>query len=171
MEALEAALEREKRRLDPKQVLKPVEVHSLSDIKRVVAELDPRRNPPQVDIPLAANMVVREDNRDVVYRAEANTRSKSRRDMLIEGLTIIKNRVELSDRMDVMGEPVEVNGVPMKPAHIGNGVQGQNWVDPLIRQWLGGFRDGIIICWDLNDGYIYRYDIFTHKLTRIERPA
>jgi hypothetical protein len=168
MEELDRAMEREKRRLDPKIILKPAEAHSLNDIKRLVSELDPRRNPPQVDIPLAANLLVREDNKDIVYRAEANTRSKSRRDTLVEGLSIIKNRVEVSDKMEGAQEPIEVNGIPMKPAQIGNGVVGQNWVDPLIKHWLGGYRDGILICWNLNDGFVYRYDIFTHKLIRVE---
>lgn len=168
MEALDKEYERQRNRLDPNQVLKPTEVRTLGDIKRVVAELDPARNPVQVEIKLSADMVAHEDNRNVVYRAAANTRSKSRRDMLIEGLTIIKNRAELGGKM-LASEMIEVNGVPMKPASIGNGVLGQNWVDPLIKHWLGGFRDEITICWDLNDGFIYRYDIFTHKLTRIEK--
>jgi len=168
MEALDTALAREKTKIDPRQALAPAEVRTLDDIKRLVSEFDPSRNPPPINVPLAANMVVREDNREVMYRAETITRSKSRRDILIEGLTIVKNRIDSSHVQDI-AEPIEVNGIRMKPACIGNGVHGKNWVDPLIKQWLGGFRDGIIICWDLNDGYIYRYDIFTHKLTRISK--
>lgn len=149
-----------------REILKPVEVHSVADIKRLVAALDPHLNPPQADIPLTADLTAPDGGKSVIYRVETNTRSKSRRDMLVEGLTIIKKRVELSVKMQESGEPIEVNGVEMRPAQIGNGIKGNTWVDPLIRQWLGGFRDGTTICWDLNDGYIYRYDIFTHRLTR-----
>ena len=87
--------------------------------------------------------------------------------MLIEGLDIIKNRIESEDRYaDVT--VVEVNGQPMKLAAVGTGSLGKTWVDPLISQWLGGYRDSIYICWNLGDGFIYKYDIYEHKLTRIE---
>jgi hypothetical protein len=171
MEALDRANARAAQRLDPNQVLKPVEVHSLADIKRLVAELDPRRNPPQLNIPLATTLDVTEDNNPVKYRVEVNTRSKTKRDMLVEGLGIIKSRTELEDKLKTAGEAVEVNGVPMKPAQLGSGVEGRCWVDPLIRQWLGGYRDGTLICWNLQDGFTYRYDIFQHKLTRVEWQA
>jgi hypothetical protein len=161
--------DRARARLDPKQVLKPVEIQSVSDIKRLVAELDPQRNPPQLDIPLATTMDVMENNASVRYRVEVNTRSKTKRDMLIEGLNIIKNRINMEERLSQVGEAVEVNGVLMKPAHLGAGATSHCWVDPLIRQWLGGYRDGVLICWDLQDGFVYRYDVFHHRLTRVER--
>ena len=45
-------------------------------------------------------------------------------------------------------------------------VTGVTWVDALIKQWLGGHRDGTMICWDLADGWTYRYNIYDHRLTR-----
>jgi hypothetical protein len=142
----------------------------LSDIKRLISALDPARNQVYSDIPLSTTMQVREDNKSVEYRVESKTRSKSRRDMLVEGLTIIKNRADVAEKLE-SGETIEINGHPMRPAHLGNGVQGSNWVDPIIKHWLGGYRNGILVCWDLDDGYTYRYDIFLHRLTRIEREA
>ncbi len=167
MEAIDREIARQANRLDPKALL-PVEIKSLSDIKRLVGELDPRRNPVHVDIPLATTMQVTQDNREVVYKVETSTKSKSKRDMLVEGLDVIKHRAEMETRLTTDGEPVEINGKIMKPAKIGNGVEGKSWVDPLIKQWLGGYRDGTDICWDLGDGYIIRYDIYNHKLTRTD---
>ena len=168
MEALDRVLAREEQKLRPSDV-KAAEVHSVADIRRLVAELDPKRNPPQTDIPMSSLLNANEDNKNVTYRVNTHTRSKSRRDMLVEGLLIIKNRLDLSDRMASAEEPVEVNGVEMRPTPLGDGVQGSSWVDPLIGHWLGGSRDGIIIKWDLADGFTYRYDIFAHRLSRVER--
>lgn len=164
MEALDKALERERSRSDP-SILKPVEVHSLNDIKKLLAGLDPKNNQPHNDIPLSADISVRENDRNVTYNVHTKTRSKSYREMLIEGLSIIKSRIQIVDT--VAEEPIEVNGMEMKPPHFGDSVNSSNWIDPLIKQWLGGYRNGILICWNIDDGYIYQYDIFEHKLSRM----
>lgn len=168
MEQLEKALQRNQQRLSP-SILEPATVQSAADIKRLVMQLDPAQNPPQSEIPLGATMEAVDDKtgRPQRYAVSASTRSKSKRDILIEGLDIIKNRIEKEQQQDDQ-QTVEVNGIPMRTARIGAGSTGRTWVDPLIRQWLGGHREGIHICWDLKDGYIYRYNIYEHKLTRIE---
>lgn len=168
MEALEKAHLRNQQRLNP-EIMRPVEVHTLADIKRVVAEFDPKRNPQQADIPVSARMEEVVDGQKVTYQASASTRSKSKRDMLIDGLNLIKQRQDISDEVKNDGEPVEINGKVMKPAALSINTEGQCWVDPLIKQWTGGIRKGTLITWDLGDGYEYRYEIFTHSLTRIPR--
>jgi hypothetical protein len=75
--------------------------------------------------------------------------------------------MEMEEETHDTVDPVEINGRIMKPASLGTGVHSHSWVDPLIRQWLGGRREGIKICWDLADGYRYEYDIYGHKLSRI----
>lgn len=168
MEALDRLEARKALRIDPALATKPAEVNNFEDIKRVVAELDPRRNPRQADIPLKTTMVATEDNKNITYQVSATTRSKSKRDVLIDGLDVVKRRITSAEQIAELQETVEVNGVPMKPAPLGYKTEGASWVDPLIKQWLGGYRDGIMICWRLSDGYIYRYDIYQHKLTRIQ---
>ena len=145
---------------------KPVTVYTVNDIKRVVAEFDPARNPRQVDIPLNAILEAHEDGKKNVYQVSASTRSKSKRDTLIEGLTIIKNREEIAEELEQAGEVVEINGKPMKPVVL-NSKTSRSWVDPLINQWTGGTREGIFIVWVLDDGYKYKYDVFLHKLTKV----
>jgi hypothetical protein len=168
MEALEKAQQRASQKLDPKQVLKPVTVTTASDIKRVVAEFDPHRNPEQVEIPLETFLEAQEDGKKNVYQVSASTKSKSKRDMLVEGLTIVKNREEAAGELQAGGEEVEINGRPMRPAKL-NSATGRTWVDPLIVQWTGGRRDGTYIVWDLEDGFTYKYDIFAHRLSRVAR--
>lgn len=166
MEALDRLEARKALRLDPTQMTTPPEVRTYDDIKRIVSELDPNRNPRLKEVPLATTMTAVEDNKSFTYRVETTTRSKSKRDMLVEGLNIIKARIEAAEKIAEMQEAVEVNGVPMKPAVLGYKTEGGSWVDPLIRRWLGAYRDGTLICWSLPDGFVYRYDIFQHKLHR-----
>lgn len=143
----------------------------MNDIKRYVAELDPAKNPQREVVPLRATMDVQVDGKTETYAVSADTKSKSKRDLLIEGLTILRKRAELAEQALTSQEEVEVNGRVITPPKLGSGVVGHIWVDPLIKQWLGGQRDGTIIFWDLDDGFRYRYDIFQHKLTRVARDA
>ena len=147
-----------------------MEVNNVEDIKRLVSQLDPKKNPAQRTIPVGAIVSAHDDatGREQQYQVSAPTKSKSKRDMLIEGLDIIKTRMESEDRY-TNTTAVEVNGKPMRPASVGTGTLGKTWIDPLIKQWLGGYRNGVNICWDLGDGFVYKYDIYEHKLTRIEK--
>jgi hypothetical protein len=134
-----------------------------------VAELDPVRNPPCEVVPLRATIDVQADGKTETYAVSADTKSKSKRDMLIEGLSILRKRAEHAEQAVAMQEEVEVNGRIITPPKLGSGTVGHIWVDPLIKQWLGGQRDGTIVYWDLDDGFRYKYDIFQHKLTRVAR--
>jgi hypothetical protein len=169
MEAFDREYARQAGRLDPTKVTRPVEVDTLADIKRVLAEFDPsfKQNQKQREIPVQTEMVITKDEHPVTYRVQAPTVSKSKRDLLLEGLAVIKNRAVAAEQL-AEAEVIVVNGRDMRPASLGNGVAGASWVDPLIKQWLGGRRDGVHICWDLADGYTYRYDAFSHQLTRVE---
>jgi hypothetical protein len=168
MEALDRARQRDEQRLSP-EVTRPVEVRTLADIKRIVSELDPQRNPHSAEIPISAQMEEIVDGHKVVYQASATTRSKSKRDILIDGMQLIKNRQASATEFQNAVEPIEINGKIMKPAVLNANTKGYTWVDPLIRQWTGGVRKETLITWDLGDGYEYRYEVFTHSLTRIPR--
>lgn len=161
---LDEIREREERRYS-KDILDPVQANSLVDIQRIVASLDPAKNPPRPTIIVRSNMVVDEGNVSV----SAESHAKSKRDMIIEGLNNLKKRIAVQDEMTKRAEPVYVNGKPMLPASMKAGELASTWVDPLIRQWTGGYRDGLLICWDIGDEYIYRYNIYEHRLTRIKK--
>jgi hypothetical protein len=168
MEHLDKALAREQQRLSP-SILDPVSVNSVADIKRLVAQLEPSRNPPQSEITIGTVLSAPDEKTGVEqqYQVSAQTKSKSKRDMLVDGLDVIKNWIAIEkEKTDI--PTVNVNGVSMKMPALGTSSTGRTWVDPLIKQWLGGYRDGIYICWNLNDGFIYRYNIYEHKLTRVE---
>lgn len=168
MEQLEKAMLRDERRLS-QDILKPVEIRSISDIKRVLAELDPTRNQLHSEIPISTLISEVEGGKNVTYNVSSTTKSKSKRDILLEGITLIKNRMDKSQDIIDRTEDIEINGRKVRPAVLRSNTDGHSWVDPLIKQWTGGCRDGTIITWDLDDGYQYRYEIFSHKFTRVCR--
>ena len=161
MEALDKAREREFNRLHP-SVADPVRITNANDIKITVSEFDPSKNP-QASI---VNISTRLKDDEHTYAVSAQTKSKSKRDQIIEGLNVIKKRIENQEIARNAPQEVEINGRMVKPPMLGNGIDSHSWVDPLIRQWFGGNRDGLIIYWDLDDGFRYKYDIYQHKLTR-----
>lgn len=169
MEAMEKARQRLAMRLNPEQVFKPVIVSTVNDIKKVVAQFDPAHNPRPTEVPMHARLEANEDGKRNVYQVETVTRSKTKRDILTEGLTIIKNREQAAKELATAGQTVEINGKLMKPAVLNNDIDGRSWIDPLIRQWTGGEREGIFVIWELNDGYKYKYNVFEHALSRVPR--
>ena len=168
MEQMEKALLREQQKLND-EVLKPVEIRSVADIQRVLAELDPAKNQTFSEIPISTLLKEVEGGKNVTYSVSSSTKSKSKRDILVDGLTLIKKREQATPDIINAVEDVEINGRKVKPPVLRSNTEGHSWVDPLIKQWTGGKREGTLITWDMQDGYQYRYEIFTHKLTRISR--
>jgi hypothetical protein len=168
MEALEQLRRRELLRYSP-EILEPVVVNTVDDIKRVLATFDPAKNPQSSSVPISTVMEGADGDRGKrQFAVSAETKSKSQRDILLEGLDLIKNRLEIKDNLN--GEAVDVGGKLMKPAKVHAATDGYSWVDPMIKHWFGGYREGIHICWDIG-GYQYRYEPYQHKLTRVKIDA
>ena len=168
MEAMDRLRARDSQRLT-EDVLKPVEIRSLNDIKYVVGTLDPSKNPVSPEVPLSTTIQAATENGTRQIQVSARTRSKSRREYLLEGFNSIKRWMESEEQIRATSVSTEVNGVEMRPATIGSGGKGKTWVDQLINQWLGGYREGLFIYWDLGDGFLYKYDLYAHKLTRMRK--
>lgn len=168
MEQLDREINRQQQKINNSNQ-KPVEVRSVTDIKRIISEYNPEKNPSSPVVSLKTQMEIKDGSSAQTYAVSANTQSKSKRDHLIEGLLVIEKRMLQEQKIDEYTEPTEINGRSVTPPQIGSGVSGYSWVDPLIHQWLGASRDGIIIYWDIDDGYRYKYNIFEHKLSRVRR--
>lgn len=153
--------ERESKRIDP-NCIKPVVVNNVSDIQRIIHTLSPdNHDGPEVII--NAVMDVEEDN--AKYELSASTQSKSKRSMIIEAFDIIKRQMQITSD----GKPVTINGVDMRPAPLFSHSNSRSYIDPMVKHWTGGYRNCLTICWDLNDGYTYMYDIYEHKLAKKKR--
>lgn len=163
MVSLDELKERESRIIDPSTILK-VKVRTIDDIRIVVSQLDPKYVKPANKADISTVINSNEDGKNISYKVEATTTSKSIRDMVIEGLDIVKSHI-ISNESE---EEIEINGRAMKPPRIGDNVKAKSWVDPLIKDFFDAYRDGLLLCWDI-DGYKYRYDIYNHKLDRISK--
>jgi len=166
MENLEKALTREHNRIQPEQI-KRAYANNLNDIKIIISEFDPASNPPLKSVAVNATINVVDDNLSKSYSINSVSKSLTKRERIINGLDIIKNRIAAAETIGQI-DSVVVNGRVMCPLPITSSVDCVTDVDMLIRDWFGGYRDGILICWDISDGYTYRYDIYNHKLTRVK---
>ena len=90
MESLEKALARERNI----KVVKKVSVKSLNDIRRVVADFDPQANRSKNETITSAKISVD----GVEHTVAVGTTSKSRRDIIVDGLLAIKKLHELTDQ-------------------------------------------------------------------------
>lgn len=156
MDYRQAEEERQLKRLSINS-LDPVKVRSLTDIKSVISSL--LNAPNTSSVKLSTNF--RTTKEDI--KLTVDTKSKTQRDLIIDGLTDIRSK-ELC--VSAEAEVSSVNGISIKPARIPDQKKAYHKVDPIISRYTGGYRDGYMICWNLNDGYKYSYDIFEHKLSR-----
>src|SRR3974390_3364946 len=97
-EKFDKEMERQTRRLD-KKIFNPPTVTTLNDIKRVIAELDPRRAGPPA--PPVSSRLVGEDQhgRRITYSVSAQTDQHSKRSIVVSGFEFIKSRLELEDKL------------------------------------------------------------------------
>jgi hypothetical protein len=141
-------------------------IKTASDIKRVLAQLEPNTRLKTDDVTLAVHMTGTDtDNRSKKFHVSAKTKTNSARDVLIEGLNVVKRREEEAAKISDQQSVIVVNGKEMKSPPV---ISEDTFlaIDPVISRTLGGYRSGHFIQWDLDDGFTYRYDIYIHRLTR-----
>ncbi len=141
----------------PLSALESVKVRSVNEIKSVIATLSAATS--SSPVALSTNLKTGEGE----VKLSVNTKSRSQREMIVDGLADVRKKL---GTQEVEGEGIEINGVVMKPSRLADQGKAFHYVDPIISRYTGGYREGYYICWDLNDGYKYKYDIFEHKLVR-----
>lgn len=163
--ALESAISRRhKRDQEAARYEEKPSIRSVDDIRRVLAEhmnpTDPR-NKQAIPVEVKAQI----NGSGGKFNVSSTAKTKSYRDIIIESLTLIRERMDAarSHAEDVPG--VNVNGVDMKPAKL-FALDGQMAVDPIIERLLGAKREGTALVWHLADGK-FKYNVFEHKLTRV----
>jgi hypothetical protein len=172
-EAFERSAQRANQAARNEEAFESPTIRSIGDIQRVLQQLDPtdklniKLSPVKQDVQLLGK-----DQRGDQHQFQVSAQSETRthRDILIEGFQILRKRLatqnEAEDKQPVL--PLVVNGQEMKPPNVISTDGVVLYIDPLIERLLGGYRDGMYICWNFGDGWIYRYEIFQHRLTRIE---
>jgi len=162
MEAIEREVERQKRRIS-KENFAPPTVQSINDIKRILSEFSPSNRIDKPESNVGGLVEATVDGKKRVFNVKAETKSKTKRDILLEGMTVIKERAE-SDKNHAPST-VTINGKEIQPLKVGNDIQSYFNIDPLIERWFNAKRDGLTIYWELEDGR-YNYDPFKHRLTK-----
>jgi len=166
-EKFQEEMERQERRLDD-QIFQPPVVRCLGDIKRLLVELDPGRTFAQT-VPISSEMTAEDEQGHVVtYKVSAAADTQNKRSIILKGFEFIKSRVDLEERAKRDVQPVMVNGKAMMPA-IKPTLTARAWVDPLLERWFNATREGLRICWTVQEGK-FVYDVFEHKLFRA-KPA
>lgn len=160
--SLEAAIQRDMRRGQP---VPKVQVRTVDDIKRVLSEFDPSRDRGESVAEVKSDLQGNVDGKVQSVTVSARTVGKSKRQLLVEAMQHIADLIKSTER-EVL--PVEINGRIVKPPQVSAANASYN-IDPMIAQWLDAKRDGTIIYWDLQDGYRYKYEPISHKLTRSDR--
>lgn len=142
-----------------------VVVNSQQDITKLIQGLDAKEDAVTIttDVP-----VLDEQGHASVKKVTATIKNKSKREILLDGMAIIKHRQELVKRHANEAKPVIINGRAMRSAAPPTG-QVQAWVDPLIQRWLGAERRDDKICWVIG-GWEYTYDLTNHKLRKDQSP-
>ena len=153
-----------------RQRFESVDVKTLADIKRVIGQFEPhaRLNAKLDDVVLSADMTGTDPtNKSQKFHVSATTKTNSLRDVIIEGLNVVKRREDTATKTVDKAIPVLVDGKEMKPPSL---IAEHNFmaIDPVITRTLGGYRHGHFVQWDLADGYTYRYDMFEHRLSRFK---
>lgn len=154
-----------------RQRFESVAIRTVSDIRHVLAQLEPnaRFNAKTEDVTLTIKMTGTDiDSKSKPFKVSAKTKTNSARDVLIDGLNMIKQREDAAAKVSGERASIDVNGKEMKspPVIAENSFAS---IDPVISRMLGGYREGHFVQWDLSDGYTYRYDIFAHKLTKFKK--
>ena len=165
MTPLERALSREAaKQINQAKVIKAVRIESVDDIKRAIALVGPNAETIAKEVPMSTILNSHEDGKNLQFQVSTSTRSRTKREFLIEGMEMVKRHM---GAVTAESEATIINGKTMPPIKFSNDGASHYWIDPIIKQWLGAYRSGLLICWNLGE-HVYQYDVFEHKLVRVK---
>jgi hypothetical protein len=170
MESIEKAYQRRLAATASKRKAKKPIIKTVSDIQRVLAELSPDAQLNNSSIVSTDIPVIDGSGNIVNQNVSIQTNSKDHRQVLLEGFTLISKRLQVIEKSKISNlEYPTINGRASVPHQAINETLSTN-VDEILDRLLGAYRDGLMICWDL-DRFTYSYDIFNHKLVKRDKHA
>lgn len=125
-----------------------MKVRTKDDILALLKELKPENRLTSPNSTITATF--REGDKDIVLTAE--TVSKSKREIILDGLERLKKLVDHQENTK-------------STAYLEHIIKATHPVDTDIKNLLGARRCGIDIVWNLPSGY-YVYNIYNHTLVR-----
>ena len=136
--------------------LETVSVRTVEDIRALIKKLNESSSDEST---INGSVDLENEEGKKTIKVSARLRNKSQKQILQDGLNIVKKREEFRN---VKQEVIVINNRESKPANVFSNSP-TVWVDKYIDKWLNATREGHHICWILN-GIKYKYDIFENKL-------
>jgi len=144
--------------------LKPVEVKTLLDIKRVIAPFMKVKSPEDVKFQAELTYIDEKTGKKQKESVNCDTIGVSMRQMLLNGFENVKIRTEaLREAQELAKEDDYVpnlDKVDIDKIRIAG-------LDDMIKERLGGYRKGMRIRWDVREG-TFEFDPLACKLFEIE---
>jgi len=142
-------------------------IKTVNDIKRVLEVLDPNNIHNKTEVN-DTKLSVELNSPNNTFKVDSTSKTKSYRDMIIDAISDLRSKQDIINNINSKTSFIQIGNkslIPQPPLVVSNKLP----IDSIISGLLGGYRDGYDICWDLSDGYIYKYDICNHKLVRISK--
>lgn len=152
-------------------------IRDVNDIKMVLKEFDPNNKINESSsVQISTKMRCAtggNDNRQQDLSISADVTACTHRSMVLEALGELlsrkRNCEKAADKYAKVERPI-INGKVMSALPVTQSIKELS-IDEVIYRVTGGKRDDIYIVWKLDDGFNYKYDIFSHKLTREKHDA
>lgn len=147
------------------EATKPVVCNSLHDIQMALEPFT--RAHSNEEIIITCELSEQADGKPVKYNATGKSKNASLRQTLLDGLAVVKKRIETMSKMREAIESAKSNDESFSTSLQAWDVDKVRFnVDTLIERKLGAKRNGILIRWELPDG-VFEYDAFSGKLYEI----
>lgn len=140
---------------------RPVEVRTLQDIKLALQPFLQRGGD---TVSLSCELQWQDGNKTEKAQVTGKSSSASHGDLLIEGMTVVKKRMDALGKLKDAVDNAEVDErINMQPWDVDKLTFG---IDTVIKRRLGGKRVGCRIRWTVREG-TFEYDPFSNKLYEV----
>lgn len=138
--------------MQAKQLNEPPKISTIHDVKNLLNSFIPKNKTIET---ITTNIdTVNSEGKKVTVTVSAPL-SADYYNQLVDGMKIIKARLDAAEKH--------------QNAKVLN-LDGPMWVDIIVKNQLGGKREGHRVRWDVNEGTVY-YDPISGKVTQCERSS
>ena len=145
---------------------KPITINNLEEIKTLVSEMLNRRDSNQ-NVHVKADLKWTEESQTKSSEITTISEDVSLYKLLVDGMKHVKKWMELLDTTRKATQKLDdAEGIPPHILQVWNIDRMKFNVDNLIRNRLGGSREGLRVRWKIQEG-IFEFDPFTTKFFKV----
>jgi hypothetical protein len=162
-----APFRRESYRRTSNDAFKPVVVNTLDEVKVIISEMLNRKDTNQ-SVSVKANLKWTEESAQKTSEITTISEDVSLFKLLVDGMEHVKKWMELLDTTRKATQKVneEEGDIPPHVLQVWNIDRMKFNVDSLIKNRLGGIRNGLRVRWEIQEG-IFEFDPFTTKFFEV----